>query len=139
MFIILNIVIFITTLPFVDTIHRELTVAGLLVLVMFLFLLVEYLFIFNGLEWVYATNWMYQHEGIIQSKHNICLSNQISVRQILNVLTMILAGKKIKIAFAKNYILHEYILTFDILNRFKTRSRLDWNTIQLHRNFLPIL
>jgi len=86
------ILIFIATIPFLGNIHRKVTVAGLVVLVMLLFLLVEYLFISNGREWVYVTNWMFHHERIPLANHEFYLSNRLSVRHILHIWAMILAG-----------------------------------------------
>jgi len=104
-FIIFNIIVFAATIPFLhsrksDTeqgkTHKNAIVAGLLVLVMFLFLLVDYLFIVNGREWVYASNWMYRYEGTARSKHNFQLAKRFSFRHVLEVLATILEGKIIK-------------------------------------------
>ncbi len=101
-FIIFNIIIFVATIPFLlskssdlgeNRAYKNAIVAGLLVIVMFLFLLVDYLFIVNGREWVYATNWMYHQERTPQTKNEYNLANRFSVRHILDILGMIFAGK----------------------------------------------
>ncbi len=95
--IILNILIFVATIIILYSRssdigqrkeYKNAIVAGLLVLALFIAI-----FIVNGRQWVYTTNWMYHHEELVRPKHNFQLPNRLNIRCILNVLAMILAGK----------------------------------------------
>jgi len=89
---ILNMILFFATIPFLGKINKNTTVSGLFVLTVFLLLLVDYLFIVNGREWVYATNWMHHHEGIYQPKRNFNFPKQLTLQDVLHALARVFAG-----------------------------------------------
>lgn len=104
-FTIINIILFLTTIPFLHSgkcdleqcrTHKYTIIAGLFVTNLCMLCLVDYLFIMNGREWVYVTNWIYLREGITRSKHNFHLPNQLNTRNILDVLGLLPEGMIIK-------------------------------------------
>ncbi len=101
-FIIFSIIISIAAILFLNSRNRDIRegqtyknaiVAGLLVLILFILILIDYLFIVNGREWVYTTNWMYHHDGFAKPKHYFQLPNRLNVRHILELFAMTFAGK----------------------------------------------